>query len=204
MASRTYIWRQWKFLYTYSIQGMNPKDTRKDLDDWTPHRTSVQALKEAKIVQSVVPVVENMSYQEWLEHSGFAHSLDVSSNQSSRSPSAFQGSPQKVLCESDDAAILFARLENESTRRREVEHRLESMRKHHEKERKMLLEQAKAGQSALQEAMRLEKSFDSRSNDIIVAQLRNQLASARALSDSRTQEVQQLLMVTAADFCFEN
>ena len=178
-----------------SDDGRTPrtKEARKELEDWTPHRSSVQALKQAKIVQSTVPVVENLSYQEWLEQNGFSND-DL---QTSKSPGAIRVSPQKALSESDDSAFLLARLDNESSRRRELEHRLESLRKHHEKERKMLLEQAKAGQAALQDAIRIEKSFDSCGNDAFVAQLRTQLASARVLSDSRTQEVQQLLMVMA-------
>ena len=168
------------------------KEVRKDFEDWTPHRSSVQALKQAKIVQSTVPVVEGLSYAEWLEQSGLAHTefqtgASPPSSQTTRTP--------KVPRDTDDPAVLFARLENESIRRQELELRLESLRKHHDKERKMLLEQAKAGHSALQEAIRLEKSLDSRKSDGAAAQLRTQLASARALADSRTQEVQQLLLV---------
>ncbi len=173
---------------------MSKDSSRKDTEDWTPHRSSVQALKEAKLVQSTVPVVEGLTY-EWLEQSVFGH--DDLHGTSPMSSSRSQGSAHKAVVGSDGASFLFAKLENEARTRQELERRLDALHKHHERERNMLLEQAKSGQSALQEAIRLEKSLDSRTGnrDAGTTQLRSQLASAQSLADLRTQEVQQLLLV---------
>lgn len=170
-------------------------NSKKDTDDWTPHRSSVQALKQAKIVQSTVPVVEGLSYHEWLEQSGYGH--DDLHGTSPAGSARSQGSVHKAVGGSDESSLLLAKLENEARARQELERRLDSLHKHHERERKMLLEQAKSGQSALQEAIRLEKSLESRTgnSDSGTAQLRSQLASAQSLADLRTQEVQQLLLV---------
>jgi hypothetical protein len=166
-------------------QDTRNKDARKDLEDWIPHRSSVQALKEAKIVQSTVPV---LSYHEWLEQSG----LSPRDFQSGTSPADSQS--VTLLRDTEDGS-LSARFDDDFTTRQELQRRLDSLRKHHERERKMLLEQAKAGHTALQEAIRLEKSLDFRNSEVAVSQIRSQLASARELADSRTQEVQQLLLV---------
>ncbi len=174
---------------------LRTKDSsKKDTEDWTPHRSSVQALKQAKIVQSTVPVVEGLSYHEWLEQSGYGH--DDLHGTSPAGSARSQGSAHKAVGGSDES-LLLAKLENEARARQELERRLDSLHKHHERERKMLLEQAKSGQSALQEAIRLEKSLESRTgnSDSGTAQLRSQLASAQSLADLRTQEVQQLLLV---------
>ena len=127
---------------------LRSKDSgKKDLEDWTPHRSSVQALKQAKIVQSTVPVVESLSYHEWLEQSG--HGYDDLHGASPAGSARSQGSAIKAVGGSDDSSFLFAKLENETTKRQELERRLDSLHNHHERERKMLLEQAKSGHSAL-------------------------------------------------------
>jgi hypothetical protein len=173
---------------------LRTKDSnKKDTDDWTPHRSSVQALKQAKIVQSTVPVVEGLSYHEWLEQSGFGH--DDLHGTSPAGSARSQGSAHKVVGGSDETSFLLAKLENEARTRQELERRLDSLHKHHERERKMLLEQARSGQSALQEAIRLEKESRTGNRDAGTTQLRSQLSSAQSLADLRTQEVQQLLLV---------
>ena len=167
------------------------KESKRDLEDWTPNRSSVQALKQAKIVQSTVPVVEGMSYQEWLEQSGFANVDHVASSQKG-SPNATQG-----IHESGSPAYLFARLQNETKIRKELETRLESLRQHYERDRSMLVEQAEAGHSALKESIRFDGSAGAGTLDTsLISQLRSQVASARELAALRTKEVQQLLSVS--------
>ncbi len=176
---------------------LRAKDSnRKDFEDWTPQRSSVQALKQAKIVQSTVPVVESLhSYHEQSGSSGHGH--DDLHGSSPADSARLLGSAHKAVGGLDDASFLIAKLENEATARQELERRLDFLHKHHERERKMLLDQAKSGLSALQEAVRLETSLEFRTGnkDADNAHLRTQMALAQSLADSRTQEAQQLLAV---------
>ena len=134
----------------------------------------MKELKEKGIVASTVPVVEGMVCASAAdsEHSSPSNVL-------------------RLVASANEITSLQERLQAETAQRESLQGRLAQLRQQHEKERKLLFEQAEAGQRLL---AAVPESGDSKES-ALVAQLRAQVAQVRDIAESRTREVQELLMV---------